>query len=181
MFGALYLRDSKLKIFETELSSGYGCLALLDASKYCGFVDENWELEQLKKHICSENSKGHNVPWGCTSCNWNIEVHLGEPSIKGHRTHKSYIITEGTLLLTTYDSITMAAQYSDTLLPEAHEQDQVFQVEQGKYEVIVVQNFPTELIDSEELWDYGGTHYFIFIQKTLTYELTKGSLPWFAT
>ena len=170
-----------MKVFETELSSGYGCLAILDLSKYSGFVDENWELEQLKTHIRSENSKGHIVPWGCTSCNWNIEIHLGEPSVKGYRRHKSFLISEGELLLTTYDSISMAAQFSDVELPEAHEQDQVFKLEKGEYEVLVVENFPTELIESEELWDFSGTHYFVFMQKRSIKETIEGSLPWFAT
>ena len=163
-----------------ELSSDYGCLAILDISNYSGFVSEDWELEQLKKHICKENAKGYIVAWGCTSCNWNIEVHFSEPSIEGHRSYHSFIDTEGELLLTTYDSITMAAQFTDTVLPETHEDDQVFRVDNGVYEVTIIQNFPTELIESEELWDIKEAHYLVFIRKTSKHINTEGELPWFA-
>ncbi|AQU81512.1 MULTISPECIES: hypothetical protein [unclassified Halomonas] len=163
-----------------ELSSDYGCLALLDISNYSGFVSENWELDQLKAHICNENAKGHIVAWGCTACNWNIEVHFSEPTIEGNRAYRSFIETEGELLLTTYDSITMAAQFSETVLPEPHEKDQVVKIGKGIYEVTVVQNFPTELINTEELWELTGSHYIVFINKALENKNTKGELPWFA-
>lgn len=162
-----------------ELSSGYGCLAILDVSRYSGFVSENWELGQLKEHIRNENANGHIVAWGCTSCNWNIEVHFTVPSFEGHRTYQSFIDTEGELLLTTYDSITMAAQFSDTALPEVHEKNQVFKIDKGIYEVTVIQNFPTELIDTEELWDVTGPHYLLYIRESLGNKKTKGELPWF--
>jgi len=169
-----------LNPLEFEMSSDYGCLAILDPSSYLGFVSENWELEQLKDHIRNENSRGHIVAWGVTSCNWNIEVHFSEPATEGYRSYSSCIETAGELLLTTYDSITMAAQFSDTVLPEAHEIEQVIKLSKGIYKITVVQNFPTELIDSEELWDLAGTHYFIYICKTSTNENRKGELPWFS-
>lgn len=162
-----------------KLSSDYGCLAILDPSSYSGFVSEDWELEQLKNHICSENSKGSIVAWGVTSCNWNIEILFSEPTIEGHRSYSSFIETTGKLLLTTYDSITMAAQFLDTVLPEAHESDQIIKLDKGIYNITIVQNFPTELIDSEELWDLSDTHYLIYINEAFENKNSKGDLPWF--
>lgn len=143
-------------------------------------MSENWELEQLKDHIRNENSKGHIVAWGVTSCNWNIEIHFSEPDTEGYRSYSSFIETAGELLLTTYDSITMAAQFSDTVLPEAHEDEQIIKLSKGIYKVTVVQNFPTELIETEELWGLTGTHYLIYIRKVSKNENHKGGLPWFS-
>ncbi len=163
-----------------ELSSDYGCLAILDTSNYSGYVSKDWELEQLKGHIRNENLKGRIVAWGCTACNWNIEVHFSEPTIEGNRSYSSFIDTDGELLLTTYDSITMAAQFSDTVLPETHEKDQIIKIDKGIYAVTVVQNFPTELIDMEELWDLSEAHYLVFIRQVPENKNTQGELPWFA-
>ncbi len=163
-----------------ELSSDYGCLAILDPSNYSGFVSENWELEQLKNHIRSENARGSIVAWGVTSCNWNIEILFSEPTVKGYRSYSSCIETTGELLLTTYDSITMAAQFSDTVLPEAHESDQIIKLGKGVYKIEIVQNFPNDLIDTEELWDLTITHYLIYIYKASENESPKGELPWFS-
>lgn len=163
-----------------ELSSDYGCLAILDTSSYSGFVSENWELEQLKQHIRSENAKGSIVAWGVTSCNWNIEILFSEPTTESYRSYSSFIETTGELLLTTYDSITMAAQFSDTVLPEAHEGDQIIKLSKGIYKITIVQNFPTELIDTEELWDLTGAHYLIYIHEAPENENLKGEFPWFS-
>jgi hypothetical protein len=44
------------------------------------------------------------------------------------------------LLVTNYESLTMAAQFSDVRLPQAHEQANVIRVPAGSYDVRVVQH-----------------------------------------
>jgi hypothetical protein len=51
----------------------------------------------------------------------------------------SIIASRGRLLLTSYESLTMAAQFPDVLLPQVHEREQVLSVSPGLYDCRIVQ------------------------------------------
>jgi hypothetical protein len=84
--------------------------------------------------------------------------------------------SRGRLLLTNYESLTMAAQFPDVTLPEAHEQGQVLSVSPGLYDCRIVQ-----LSDPESAAPFEEPVSFI-------YELTRATssreiwseIPWSA-
>lgn len=162
------------------IPADYGCLAIVAPDSYEAFVHENWELEQLKSHIICQNKMKRIVPWGCVSGNWIINIALSEVNMAGDREFWSQIETTGRLLITTYDSITMAAQFKDEKVPQNHELDQVFEVPSGQYVVKVIQNFRTSEQESEKVFNQKEPHFFVSLIKAEKdiEELTK--IPWFA-
>jgi hypothetical protein len=51
------------------------------------------------------------------------------------------VISSDALLLSSYDALTMAAQFDDCVLPPAAEQHQILEVIPGKYRVRIVQMY----------------------------------------
>ena len=51
----------------------------------------------------------------------------------------SIVASQGRLLLTKYESLTMAAHFADATLPEAHERDQIPSVPPGAYDCRIIQ------------------------------------------
>jgi len=120
-----------MKPLQLTIPSDYGCLALVAYDSYISFVNEDWELEQLKSHLIKQNNEMNIVPWGCVDGNWIVNIIFSEADKKGEREFKSTIKSPGKLLLTTYDSITMAAQYEDEKLPLEGEESLIFEVPAG--------------------------------------------------
>jgi hypothetical protein len=71
---------------------------------------------------------------------WRIEVSFTPTKIAHFREITGSIIaSQGRLLLTNYESLTMAAQFRDVLLPQSHERKQVLSVQPGLYDCRIVQ------------------------------------------
>ena len=63
---------------------------------------------------------------------WRVELHVGESEVRGFREVTGPIrVVGGSVLVTSYDSLTMAAQYSDVLLPQPDELDRRLQLPDG--------------------------------------------------
>jgi hypothetical protein len=73
---------------------------------------------------------------------WRVDLRVGGPPVGGFREIAGPIrVVGGSILVTSYDSLTMAAQYADVRLPQAHERDQQVEVPDGDYRCLVVQMF----------------------------------------
>ena len=156
-----------------QVDDDSGLLALLDPDAYQSFVDADWTGDQLQAHFLRQMAARRLLIWASGREHlWKVEVALQSASTPGFReVTGSLHASHGRLLLTSYDSLTMAAQFEDTVLPEAHEQGQVLVVAPGFYDCRVVQlsdpesdafleesiNFLYELtptLDPRPAWDH---------------------------
>lgn len=163
------------------IPSDYGCLAIVDPSRYQSFVSECWTLEQLLAHFISQSIQGAMVAWGCVSGNWRVLVSFSsEPECSGFREIRSKITSSGSLLLTNYDSLTMAAQFHDVVLPETHDQDNLFAVPAGAYTVRVIQLFDPEKAESEEVFNQVAPHFRLELLESCEGMDSIDKIAWFA-
>jgi len=169
-----------MKLLQLTIPSDYGCLAIVAYDSYISFVNEDWELEQLKAHIINQNNKMNIVPWGCVDGNWIVNIVFSNSNTTGEREFKSNIKSSGKLLLTTYDSITMAAQYEDEKLPLEGEENNVFEVPASLYSVKIIQNFKTSEQESEEVFNQTEPHFTVEIIQTNNEEEPLNEIPWFS-
>ena len=71
---------------------------------------------------------------------WSIDVLFEPVELTGFReVNGSIIASQGRLLLSNYESLTMVAQFADVTLPQAHEGDQILSVSPGTYDCRIVQ------------------------------------------
>lgn len=162
------------------VSSDYGCLALIDPKAYDSFVSENWELEQLLAHFVSQSNQSRMVAWGCVSGNWRVEIVWGNTNLSGYLEFSSQIVSSGQLLLTTYDDLTMAAQFEDVSLPEPHAAEYQFDVAAGEYCVRVVQIFDPAQAETPEVFDGTEPHYRIELTESTGPAKEISEVAWFA-
>ena len=165
------------KIF--TIPADYGCFAILDPESYLGFVSEDWTIQGLKKHFIEQNERGALISWGCGCGNWIVKLVFGSSNETGFRSFESGIKTNGKLLLTTYESLTMAAQFEDVTLPETHEVGQVIKVASGNYKVTVVQCFSTEEAESDKVFNQTTPHYIVSLESTNNDIVPVKEVPWF--
>jgi hypothetical protein len=119
-----------------------GFLAVVDPHAYRGFVSESWTYDTLFGHFAAAMAERSLLIWGTgREDEWTVDVSVGDP-VPGtafRRISGPIRVTAGALLLTSYESLTMAAQFGDVALPEEHERDQVFELPSGDYVCEVVQ------------------------------------------
>jgi hypothetical protein len=118
-----------------------GFLALIDPDSYAGFVGADWEPDDLRSLFYREMAARHLLIWGTgQEGRWTVEVSVSQPPAVGIRDVVGSIASShGRLLLTNYKSLTMAAQFKDVVLPEAHQADLIVRIEPGAYRCRVVQ------------------------------------------
>jgi hypothetical protein len=124
-----------------------GFLAIVVPSAYEGFVSRNWKLDQLFQHFHSQMRRRALLIWGTgAEDDWRVEVRTDRSDVEGFREISGPIrVTGGAVLVTNYESLTMAAQCADSALPEPFERDQVVPLIDGDYCCRIIQMFdPTE-------------------------------------
>ena len=126
--------------FEVPDDSGF--LALVDPDVYQGFVDSDWTYDSLFLHFRDAMMQQSLLLWGTGREDmWTVDVVTdGSQRPAGYRRVTGPIrVSTGRLLLTNYESLTMAAQFPDVRLPEPHLQDLVVEVPTGQYVTDIVQ------------------------------------------
>ncbi len=106
---------------------------------------------------------------------WSIDVSFQPTRASGFREVVGSIgASRGRLLLTNYESLTMAAQFPDVTLPQADERGQVLSVSPGLYDCRIVQ-----LSDPESDAPFEETVSFVyeFTRATSSREVWS-ELPW---
>lgn len=124
-----------------EVTDDSGFLAMIDPDAYRGFVGDDWELGQILDHFTREMAERHLLIW-CTeqSGGWTVDVSFDPSQVVGLREMQgSIVFTSGRLLLTNYERLTMAAQFSHVTLPESHQADLVVPVTPGSHHCRIVQ------------------------------------------
>lgn len=135
-----------------ELFDDSGFLAIVDAASYDGFVDEDWELDELFERFTQETNLQHCIVWS-TGLRNLIKVEIrDEPSEhKPIREVSAFVsVTEGKLYLANYTELTMVAQFEDDSIPDEHAKDQYLELDNGDYKVTIRQMY------NEDTYPYEG-------------------------
>jgi hypothetical protein len=134
-----------------EITDDSGFMALVDPAAYRSFVDSKWTLNQLVRHFKEQMKCRRLVIWGTGRDDiWRVEVRFHRSSDTGFRKFSTKVrASAGQLLLTNYEALTMAAQFEDVSLPEAHQKDLLIPVTPGVYDCRIVQRLDPLLRDEE--------------------------------
>jgi hypothetical protein len=124
-----------------KVTDDSGFLAIIDPDAYRGFVHADWTWDTIQEHFRREMRDRHLLIWGTgMEPFWNIEVSFQPTRAAGFREVVGSIdASRGRLLLTNYESLTMAAEFPDVALPQAHEQEQLLSVSPGLYDCRIIQ------------------------------------------
>ena len=140
-----------------EINDFDGIISLVNSDTYKTFVDENWELEQLKQHFIDQMNTDSIIVWqtnnyGGSYWKVNIETKSSEKINCHSEFTKSITVTNGKLYLADYTDLTMAAQFEDNGIPAEGNENQFFEIENGTYNVNVKRLFnPDEEVDEQKV------------------------------
>ena len=111
---------------------------------------EDWDVDILRSHFQRQMSQHSMLIWGTgLEGMWRVSIGVESPDVRGFREVSGPLRVEGgSVLVTSYDSLTMAAQFNDVLLPQAHERDQLVVVPDGNYTCRVVHMFDPDACES---------------------------------
>jgi hypothetical protein len=130
-----------------------GFIALVNSANYQGFVDEDWQFEQLMSHFVGQMNAGNIVIWQTSNDgggNWLVSIQEQPSSTQAFRQFEQVInVTKGELFLTNYSDLTMVAQFADSSVPGAHNSDLKIALENGWYKLTVRQLFDPGDFDIE--------------------------------
>jgi len=124
-----------------KITDDSGFLAIIDPDAYQGFVDAAWTWQTIQEHFRREMRARRLLVWGTGMEHlWTIDVSFLPTKATGFReVTGSIIASQGRLLLTNYESLTMAAQFPDITLPQAQERAQILLVSRSLYDCRIIQ------------------------------------------
>jgi len=157
------------------------CLALIDAAAYPSFVAEGWTLEGICRHFAEQMGRGTMVAWGTGAPgNWRVEVGGARRIGGGHREFTGLIrASRGQLHLTSYDELTMAAQFADVRLPRPGTGEWSVRLATGPYTCRVVQLYDPAEAESEAVFEQDSPHFAVEIEAAQVAPPAIASVPWF--
>jgi hypothetical protein len=129
-----------------EITDDSGFMALVDPAGYRSFVGADWTLNQLVRRFKEEMGNRRLVIWGTgrEDC-WRVEVCFHRSDFQGFREFCCQLrASTDRLALTNFESLSMAAQFADVSIPEAHQLDLLIPVIPGNYQCRIVQSFDPE-------------------------------------
>ncbi len=135
-----------------EVTDDSGFLAVVVPASYSSFVDSNWSFDQLFDHFRQQMVQRSLLIWGTGSEGfWKVDVRVEKLSVRGFRDASGPLrVVGGAVLVTNYESLTMAAQFEDLRLPEEHQRDQLVNLADGDYCCRIVQTFDPKQRESAE-------------------------------
>ena len=134
-----------------HISDDASMISLIDCSRYVSFAGDDWYADhRLTNHLVAQCNRQTILSWGAGfETDWLVEVKQGITDTSGYREFFGHITcSSGVLYFANYDSLTMAAQYRDYLLPDKETSGYRLDLPQGRYRVRVVQT-----IDPKESWE----------------------------
>ena len=161
-----------------EVTDDSGFLAVVVPSTYPSFVDRKWEFDQLFEHFRQQMSQQSLLIWGTgLEGFWKVEVRVGGSSVHGFREVSGPLrVVGGEVLVTNYESLTMAAQFEDVRMPETHEQNQLIQLADGGYRCRIVQMFDPEEQERAKDRDFD---FVVELTRTNSPPESWSKVPWF--
>jgi hypothetical protein len=135
-----------------EISDDSGFLGLANFGRYKSFISGDWDFKMMKKRIIEEMNACHLIFWATGSeGTWKVNVGGQKTNPNSFREDSGLIeVTDGTLFLTNYESLTMAAQFEQVKLPLKNSEDLLIEVENGRYLVKFRQLFDPNAYEFDE-------------------------------
>jgi hypothetical protein len=163
-----------------EVTDDSGFLALVVPATYESFVAKKWTLDQIMAHFKGQMVRRSLLIWGTgLEGFWKVVVVMKETNVKGYREVRGPLqVVGGSLLLTNYESLTMAAQYSDVTLPEKHQVNLLVSIPDGEYTCRIIQMFDPE---QDEIEEEDAPGFVIEVLKATGNTSPWESIPWFKT
>src|SRR5262249_61806333 len=98
-----------------EVTDDSGFLALVVPAAYESFVASNWTFDQIMAHFQAQMARRTLLIWGTgLEGFWKVDLRLKKSKVKGFKEVSGPLqVVGGSLLLTNYESLTMAAQFND--------------------------------------------------------------------
>ncbi|AWM40378.1 hypothetical protein C1280_27555 [Gemmata obscuriglobus] len=159
-------------------------IAVVDLAAYRTFVAPDWTLDAIREHFAAEIARGTMLAWGTgASGNWRVEV-IRDRAGGGFRECAGRVrATTGQLHLTSYDELTVAAQFRDVRLPRAGTEAWAVAVEPGWYDCRVVQLYDPGLAESEVVFHQETPHFRLELVATggKGRRSRVAGVPWFPT
>lgn len=141
-----------------KISDDSGFMGIANLNKYESFVDSNWDFEMLKKRIVDQINLNNILFWSTGREDiWNVQVTTNAKlaSSNFYRIEEGLIeVTDEILYLVNYETLSMAAQFQDTKLPERHLENLNFELNNGLYLVEFGQLNNPEIIDERAEIDF---------------------------
>jgi hypothetical protein len=161
-----------------EVADDSGFLAVVVPKAYSAFVARDWKLDQLFNHFRHQMARQVLLIWGTgLEGIWKVDVRVGRSSIQGFREVAGPLhVDGGAILVTNYESLTMAAQFTDVRLPEEHQEDQLVSLADGDYSCRIIQMFDPE---GEEPENEGEADFVIEFSQPETLPAIWSDVPWF--
>lgn len=161
-----------------EVTDDSGFLALVVPAAYDTFVASNWTLDQIMTHFTAQMGRRSLLIWGTgLEGFWKVDVRLKKSKVKGFREASGPLqVVGGSLLLSNYENLTMAAQFKDVTLPEKHQEDLLVPLPDGDYTCRIIQMFDPE---QEETAGDDGPDFVVEILKATEKAAEWDSIPWF--
>jgi hypothetical protein len=114
---------------------------------------------------------------GLEGC-WRVDVRLSRSRVHGFREVSGPVrVTGGVLLVTNYESLTMAAQFEDVRLPERHQRDLLVGIPDGDYGCRVVQMFDPGKTESAGA---GKPDFVLEFSRSAGIPAAWSEIPWFS-
>jgi hypothetical protein len=161
-----------------EVTDDSGFLALVVPAGYDTFVASDWTLDQILAHFKTQMGRRSLLIWGTgLEGFWKVDVRLKKSKVKGFREASGPVqVVGGSLLLTSYESLTMAAQFNDVTLPEKHQGDLLVSLPDGDYTCRIIQMFDPE---EEETAGHDNPDFVVEVLKAPGKTAAWESIPWF--
>jgi hypothetical protein len=161
-----------------EVTDDSGLLALVVPAAYETFVASDWTLDQVVAHFKAQMGARFLLIWGTgLEGFWKIDLVLKKTQAKGFREVSGPLrVVGGSLLLTNYESLTMAAQFNDVTLPEKHQEDLCVSLPDGSYTCRIIQMFDPE---QERTAGDGNADYVVEVLMETANPAPWESIPWF--
>lgn len=120
-----------------SISDDSGFIGVANLATYDSFISPNWNFEMIKKRIVEQTNSNNILFWSTgREDNWKVLITTAKvlQNDKFFRTKEALIqITNGKLHLVNYETLSMAAQFRNTKLPEKHLADLYVELENGLY------------------------------------------------
>ncbi len=157
-----------------------GLLALYDPESYRPFIDENWTLEEILARFREAAAERSLLIWATgAEGNWRVAISQVPVQTSGVREVVGTIETRcGKLFVTSYDSLTMAAQFADEKLPPPHEAESYVSVEPGLHRCRVLQMYDPDAAMSPSVFEQTTPHFIIELLPTDDLLAPWQAVPW---
>jgi hypothetical protein len=161
-----------------EVTDDSGFLAVVVPATYETFVANNWTFDQIVSHFKAQMARRSLLIWGTgLEGFWKVNISLKQVDVKGVREVQGPLeVVGGSLLLTNYESLTMAAQFKHITLPERHQEDLLIPLCNGNYTCRIIQTFDPA---QQECEDDGKPDFVIELLAASATTAGWETIPWF--